>query len=157
VCHHGHGQVGEVLWEDKKITARNTGRIADGFVAPDRITTGWSPYTSFLAVRADEGHLGKLLTYTSTSWGGRNATQRLANPYRLKQRLQFPIVSLTTRERGDANSNIDPAFKIVNWSSRENFPELAPPTAPQAAAIPFVPRTDVKPRIAEIINDDIPF
>jgi hypothetical protein len=45
---------GQVLWEDRKITERDIGRIADGFPPPREIRPGWNPYTSFLAVRADE-------------------------------------------------------------------------------------------------------
>jgi hypothetical protein len=71
---------GEVLWRESKIVERNIGRISDGFAQPRQITEGWNPYTAFQAVRADDEHLGDLLTFTSSSWGGRNAFQRLVNP-----------------------------------------------------------------------------
>src|ERR1700732_3558096 len=75
--------VGEIKWHEKKIVERNIGRISDGFVPPRSITEGWNPYVAFQAVRADGDHLGQLVTYTSSSWGGRYAFQSLVNPFRL--------------------------------------------------------------------------
>jgi hypothetical protein len=151
--------VGQVLWQDHKIVERDVGRISDGFVPPRQISAGWNPYVAFQAVRADAGHLGELVTFTSSSWGGRYAFQSLVNPYRLKERRQFPICVLGTKERGDENRNIDPVFKIVSWSDRGNFQELLPPpVAPTAEAIAYSPpATPAKPNLAEVINDDIPF
>jgi hypothetical protein len=81
------------------------------------------------------------------------------NPYRLKERRQFPICVLGTKERGDENRNIDPVFKIVSWSDRGNFQELLPPPiAPAAEAIAYSPpATPAKLNLAEVINDEIPF
>ena len=90
--------VGQVLWLDRKIEEHDVGRISDGFVPPRSITEGWNPYVAFQAVRADDGYLGELVTFTSSSWGGRYAFQSLVNPYRLKQRRQFPICVLGTRK-----------------------------------------------------------
>jgi hypothetical protein len=130
--------VGQILWQDKKIIERDTGKISDGFVQPRQIMEGWNPYVAFQAVRADEGNIGELVTFTSSSWGGRHAFQSLVNPYRLKQRRQFPIVILGTEERGDKNDNVDPTFKIVGWSDRGNFGELlAPPTSPASLPPPI--------------------
>jgi hypothetical protein len=163
---------GQVLWQDGKIVDRDIGRIEDGFAPPRQLHNGWNPYTSFQAVRADEEAIGELVTFTSSSWGGRNAFQRLVNPYRLKQRRQFPICQLGTKERGDENRNIDPVFKIIGWSDRSNFGELlAPPDnsdrggGAQAAIENRAAKTSAatielqatKPRTAELIGDDIPF
>jgi hypothetical protein len=158
--------VGQVLWQDQKIVERNVGRIADGFVPPRSVMDGWNPYVAFQAVRADENHRGDLITFTSSSWGGRFVFQNLVNPFRLKQRLQFPICSLGTKERGDANGNIDPVFKLVGWSARGNFQELLPPSAVEAPALEYSydPANDIPPArdsepasLAEVLNDDIPF
>jgi hypothetical protein len=143
--------VGEILWQDKKIVDRNVGRIADGFVAPRQVQEGWNTYIAFQAVRADEEHLGELLTFTSSSWGG--AFQSLVNPFLLKRRLQFPIVLLGTKDRGDANGNIDPVFKIVGWSDRGNFQELLPPPV-ESKAIAFSPTVS---KATADIDDSIPF
>jgi hypothetical protein len=155
--------VGEVLWQDQKIIERNVGRLSDGFVPPTpaNITEKWNPYTSVVGVRCDAGHLGDLLTFTSSSWGGWFAFQRLINPWRLKGRAMFPVVTLSTKERHDENRNIDPVFKHAGWSDRENFAELLPPAAIKAPAIAFVPEMDVKSpqkqSLADALNDDIPF
>jgi hypothetical protein len=152
--------VGEILWRDHKIVDRNVGRIADGHTPPRQITEGWNPYVAFQAVRADEGHLGELVTFTSSSWGGRYAFQSLVNPFRLKGRQQFPICLLATKERGDANGNIDPVFRIVGWSDRGNFQDLLAPEPAPAIAPPTAPvllPTPKQPALAEIIKDDIPF
>jgi hypothetical protein len=147
--------VGEVLWQERKIADRHVGLIAHGHVPLRQISEGWNPYVAFQAVRADEGHIGELVTFTSSSWGGRFAFQAIVNPYRLKQRRQFPICLLMTKERGDANGNVDPVFKIVGWSDCQNFQELLPaPIEPQAAKISFAPK---QPSSAELIDDDIPF
>jgi hypothetical protein len=147
---------GQVLWQDRKIAERDIGRIHDGYAPPREIRLGWNPYTSFLCVRADEKALGELLTFTSSSWGGRNAFQKLVNPYRLKQRRQFPICELATRERGDENRNVDPLFKIVGWSDCGNFADLLPPPDKEPQAIEFRPAVEQQ-RTAELIDDDIPF
>jgi hypothetical protein len=147
--------VGEVLWSDGKIADRRVGRIADGFVPPRNVEDGWNPYIAFQAVRADDEHLGELVTFTSSSWGGRFAFQNLVNPYRLKQRKQFPLCVLETKPRHDVNGNIDPVFKIVAWSDRENFLELLPPPVERPAAIGFSPKPAALATTA--LNDEIPF
>jgi hypothetical protein len=147
--------VGQVLWRDHKIVERDVGRISDGFVPPRQISENWNPYVAFQAVRADDGHLGEPVTFTSSSWGGRYAFQSLVNPYRTKERRQFPICVFSTKERGDENRNIDPVFKIVSWSDRGHFQELLPPPiAPAADAIAYSPKPSA---LAEVIDDEIPF
>ena len=131
--------VGQVLWTDGQITEREVGRIEDGFRAISTTRAmnenhpGWSPYTQFLGVRCDDGHVGELLTFTSSAWGGRFAFESLKAMYALKRRREFPIVILGTKARGDVNHNIDGTFTAVGWTNRSNFAELlaeAPETAP---------------------------
>jgi len=151
--------LGQVLWQDSKIIGRNIGRLSDGFVPPMKkadLTPGWDPYIAFQAVRADDEHLGDLITFTSNSWGGFYAFQALVNPFRLKGRQQFPICVLKTKDRGDANGTVDPVFKIMSWSIRENFTELLPaPTAPAALPSPL-PAPKVSKATADL-DDSIPF
>jgi len=145
---------GQILWEGGKITGRTVGRISDGFVPPTKATLipGWNPYIEFQAVRTDDEHLGELITFTSSSWGGFYAFQNLTKPWRLKGRRQFPICVLSSKDRGDANSNIDPVFKIVGWSDRQNFIDLLPPpTAPAALPAPMPAGPE---GIAEMIDSD---
>jgi hypothetical protein len=148
--------VGEVRWHDRRIVDRNVGRIADGHTPPQHITEGWNPYTSFLAVRADESHRGELVTFTSSSWGGRYAFQRLVNPFRLKERQQFPICALAAKARGDANGNIDPVFRIVGWSNRGNFQDLLAPE-PAALIAPPASAAMLPEPLSVAIDDEIPF
>ena len=145
--------VGEVLWKEKKIVERNTGRLSDGFVpkTPNNISLGWNPYTSVMAVRCDEGHLGDLVTFTSSSWGGWFAFQRLINPWRLKGRKLFPRVTLATKERSDQNCNIDPVFKIFDWSARSNFSDLLDPAQLDAPSI--APALEAKSSAARNAGD----
>ena len=152
---------GKVLWQDQRIAERDVGRVASGFM-PRRaeIQESWNPYVSFQAVRADEGHLGEVVTFTSSSWGGWYAFEKLINPYRLKERRQFPVITIATKDRGDENNTIDPVFKITSlWSARENFPDLLPPPiAPAAEAIAYSPPAKPdEPSLAEVLDDDIPF
>ncbi len=142
--------IGQVLWLDKKIAERETGLVAEGFVAPRELKDGWNPYVSFQCVRVDDGGL---LTFTSSSWGGRYAFQSLVNPYRLRRRAFFPICTLGTKERRDENRNIDPVFKIVGWGPRDGFPDLLAPALP---AITHEP-TATAPALAELVSDEIPF
>ena len=156
--------VGEVLWKEQKIAQRNTGRLSDGFVprTPSNISLGWNPYISVMAVRCDDGHLGDLVTFTSSSWGGWFAFQRLINPWRLKGRSVFPVVTLATKERHDENRNIDPVFKPSGWSARSNFGDLLDPTQLDApATVPAleapVTYADVKPRLSTINGEPVPY
>ena len=96
------------------------------------------------------------MTFTSSSWGGRNAFQKLVNPYRLKQRRQFPICELATKERDDENRNIDPSFRIIGWSDCGNFADLLPPPAEEHKALEHKPPVKQQ-STAELIDDSIPF
>src|SRR5262245_21501864 len=69
--------VGWVRWQDKKIVEREIGRISDGFVPRSQCPEGWNPYTAITCVRADEGNTGQLVTFASTSWGGKKALNAL--------------------------------------------------------------------------------
>jgi hypothetical protein len=97
----------------KKIVERNIGRLSDGFLplTPATITEKWNPYIAVLGVRCDAGHLGELLTFTSSSWGGWFAFQRLINPWRLKGRTAFPVCTLSTKERHDENRNVTGRYR----------------------------------------------
>jgi hypothetical protein len=144
--------VGEVVWKDGKIVERDTGRRPPKH---GEVAEGRNPYVSFQVVRADEDYLGELATFAGSSWGAHFAFQNLINPWRLKGRRQLPICALSTKDRGDENRNINPVFKIVGWSDRENFTELLPPpVAPSSAAIAYSPKPATA---AEIVSDEIPF
>jgi hypothetical protein len=138
---------GEVRFEDKKIVEKRVGSINDGFVPADRVSEGWNRYLQVQCVRCDPDGFGQLCTFTSTSHGGYYAFLKLVNPYRRKGRMQFPICRIETKQRGDANKNIDPVFIIIAWNNISDFPDLLPP--PVAAQLPAPAHVDV--------NDEIPF
>jgi hypothetical protein len=148
---------GQILWEGGKITGRSVGQISSGFVPPTKATLipGWNPYIAFQCVRADDECLGDLLTFTASSWGGFYAFQTLTKPWLLKGRRQFPICVLSSKDRGDVNGNVDPVFKIVAWSARENFTDLLPPpTAPEAHSGSALPAPIAPDGVPEMIDSD---
>jgi hypothetical protein len=151
---------GAVLWgEDRTIIDRRLERYEDSAPCGRQLAVGWSPYTQFLAVGADERHRGQLLTFTSSSWGGRRAFHALLGPYVRKGKAEFPVCTLSTRpKRNDPNHNIDPVFSIVGWSARENFAELLPPPAELLEP----PKTTLelpksRTTAADTVDDRIPF
>jgi hypothetical protein len=62
-----------VLWDNQEIIERTPLRRYEDAAPSFDIEKGWSPYTQFLGVGADEKHLGQLVTYTSSAWSGRHA------------------------------------------------------------------------------------
>src|SRR5271168_3879654 len=63
---------GSVRWENQAIVERHIQRYEDAAPSGD-IGEGFSPYLQFLAVGADETHVGRLMTFTSSAWSGRRA------------------------------------------------------------------------------------
>jgi hypothetical protein len=133
---------GAVLWCDQKIVEKNTGRLCDGFVAPRQIPPGWNPYVGLVCVRADKEGRGQLLTFTSTSWGGKKALHTLIRPYMIRGGDFFPVISLGSHPRGDEYNTQDPVFKIEEkgWTARSHFAELLGEHVPQLEATPTGPR-----------------
>ena len=144
---------GYVRWADGKIVERRLTRYVDE--APPRKSqgvdpypSGFNPYTSVLCIGVDKTYLGELMTYAGSSWGARFAFGRLLKPYARRGERCLPIVILGTKERRDANGNIDPVFTIVDWAPLGNFPDLflgedgpALPAPKPAAAVPYPDRT----------------
>jgi hypothetical protein len=149
---------GQILWRNGIVVERDIGRLEDGFAPPGQIRDGWNPYTSFQVVSADSDSFGQLMTYTSSSWGGRRALQNLVSMYRLKGRRQFPICTLETKVRkNDKNGNIDPVFKVIGWSDRGNFGELLALPDASGGGAPAIEHQPAKTSTAELIGDNIPF
>jgi hypothetical protein len=76
-----------------------TARFQGGF--PNGLSEGFSPYTSVLLLVESSGLLG---TFTSSSWGGRNACSNLVAQFRMNRSV-FPIITLGTKPRGDVYGN----------------------------------------------------
>jgi hypothetical protein len=123
-----------VLWDNQEIIERTPLRRYEDAAPSFDIEKGWSPYTQFLGVGADEKHLGQLVTYTSSAWSGRHAFRGLIGPYLRKGKREFPIVTLGSKPRPrDPNGNIDPTFAVVDWAPRANFADMLPEAGELAA------------------------
>jgi hypothetical protein len=70
---------GSILWEDSKVADIQTKLVIEAGVS-DTVLDGYSPHTSIMMV--DEA--GLLCTFTSSSWGGRNAYLALVPQYRMQ-------------------------------------------------------------------------
>ena len=119
----------EVKWNnDRTKTLRRLNRYA--VVAPSRelLELGWLPYTIFQCSGASGNYIEQLMTFTSSSWGGRLAFQALIRPWLQRGRLEFPICTLGSKpKKNDVNCNIDPVFKNVGWAPRSDFTPMLPP------------------------------
>jgi hypothetical protein len=146
-------RMGDVRWEDNRIVDL----LADFVIKigiPENIRDGYSPYSSVLLLDED----GLFCTFSSSSWGGRNALKELIGPYRLQSQQAYPKVALSTRIRHNQYSTIDPCFIIKGWEPRAKFAALigdggsySPALLPRARA-EFEGKTS-----SEIISDEIPF
>jgi hypothetical protein len=120
---------GSVLWSnDRTIINRRLNRYAA--VAPSRepLENGRSPYTQFQCVGASGNYVGQLMTFSSSSWGGRHAFQALIRPYLQRGKREFPICTVGSRpKKNDVNGNFDPVFTIVGWAPRDDFAAILPP------------------------------
>lgn len=134
----------------------------------ERLDLGWDPFTQFQAIARDEGHAGLLLTFTSTSWGGRNAVESLVCDYVGNGRRKFPVVTLGSRPKknDDGKGNFDPVFSIGDWVVASDFTDtLADLLPPPAAAQPLAlgppkrtgPESDEGLEPGADPGDDIPF
>ena len=132
---------GSVLWSnDRTIINRRLNRYAVAAPSKEPLENGRSPYTQFQCVGASGYYVGQLMTFSSSSWGGRLAFPPLIRAWLLRGRLEFPICTLGSKPRkNDVNGNIDPVFKVVGWAPRSDFaallpPDDAPPPKPERAA-----------------------
>jgi hypothetical protein len=148
---------GRVRWKEGKIAERVLRRYAE--IEPEAdIPDGWNPYTSCLGVViTGESGIGQLVTLAGSSWAVRSAfTRLLLKPYVRLCKRQFPIATLhSTPRKNDANSNVDPVFKVIGWRPRSAFADmlgeaaelerLAPPAASVAPPIDADPDADRDP------------
>jgi hypothetical protein len=164
---------GSVRWEDRMIVERRIERYADTPPSDEPLDAAWSPYTAVQCIGNDTDHIGRLMTFTSSSWGGRRAFSALLGPYLRKGRREFPICTLGTRpKKNDPNGNIDPLFTIVGWVPRSDFADMLPPSTsppllldaakpalepPKAPSEPTPSKAKPKARGGKVIDDEIPF
>jgi hypothetical protein len=146
-------RMGDVRWEDNRIVDL----LADFVVKigiPENIRDGYSPYSSVLLL--DEN--GLFCTFSSSSWGGRNALRELIGPYRLQNQRMFPEVALSTRIRNNQYSTIDPVFVVKGWEPRAKFAALIGDGGSYSPALLARAEAEAQGKSAsEIIDDDFPF
>ncbi len=116
-------EVGEVRFDDdgNKVGER-VGRIEDGFIPDKQLEPDWSPSTKIVAVGLSPDVRGQVMTFRSSSWGGRFAFNTLIGTYCRFRQQQFPAVYLdTTKKTRNGNVVIDPLFIPDSWLPRESF------------------------------------
>jgi hypothetical protein len=109
--------LGEILFRNGELVEQRVGRIADGFRPAEKVTPPWTPSTSFVCIDTD----GQVMTFRSSSWGGRHAFDALKGSFMRLRCRQYPIVTLaTTKCKRSGNDVIDPALRICGWTPRES-------------------------------------
>jgi hypothetical protein len=146
-------RMGQVRWEDNRIVDL----LADFVVKigiPEDIRDGYNPYSSVLLLDED----GLFCTFSSSSWGGRNALRELIGPYRLTGQQMFPRATLGTRIRHNQYSTVDPVFVVKDWVPRAKFAALIGDGGSYSPALLPQPRAEFDGKSsAEILGDEIPF
>jgi hypothetical protein len=129
--------LGEVLFSAGVKVDQRVGRPEDGFEPAKKLEPGWSPSTSIVCVGASDDIRDRIMTFRSSSWGGRRAFNALAPTYwRFRQRA-FPIVYLdTVKKDRSGNDVIDPLFVVDRWVPRETFAAPSLPKLENAAPAP---------------------
>ena len=153
-------QHGSVLWDDRTIVDRRLQRYTDVPPSREPPKPGWAPYTQCQAVGASGNYVDQQLTFSSSSWGGRNAFYSLIARTHLRGKREFPICTLGSKpKKNDPNGNFDPTFTVVGWAPRSDFTPMLPPddeppltggAVARIASAKFGGASDT-------INDDAPF
>jgi hypothetical protein len=174
-------------WQDKKPTHKISGRRVDGFINPPRHLLPeyenkdgtWpigakgpaDPWQEGQRLTLRDLATGELVTWSSTSWGGRIAIGELLDQWAAECRQHpglMPVVLLTSYERPtDYGPTPTPRLKIIDW---EAFgPDALPPGDPtktaatrralealQTLALPK-PTASTKTQQRGDMDDEIPF
>lgn len=139
---------GTVKWSNERITERRTQSYLRVAPTSEPLELGWSPYTSVQCIGANGEYVEQLVTFSSTTWGGRNAFHGLVRLWVRKGQREFPICTLGSKpKKNDPNGNVDPTFMIVGWALRSDFAAFLPPDDEP-------PPTSGE---AAPIDDDLPF
>jgi hypothetical protein len=141
VAHVEHWTRGWVKFKRGELVERKVGRVADGFVVPqreeldDNDSSTWETDTrgepqdpwsaqSYLPL---EDETGEILTFVSGSVGGRQAVSRLAGrAARQMATMGLPIIKLGIESYKHPNyGRIDkPDFQIIGWTNPNPKPEV---------------------------------
>jgi hypothetical protein len=152
---------GSIGWLDQKINYLNKDFVSRIGIPP--VEDGRSPYTSLELI--DEA--GSVLTFTSSSWGGRNCCTALIPQYRQMGLTMLPVIYLSSKPRiNQYGTGTDPVFAVKDWAPRSRFaailgPEeietkaIAAPAPDMAAESKAQPTT--KKKATDELNDEIPW
>jgi hypothetical protein len=72
---------GEILFSAGEKIDERVGRPEDGYRPALQLEPGWSPSTSVVCVGASDDIRDQVMTFRSSSWGGRRAFNALVNTY----------------------------------------------------------------------------
>jgi hypothetical protein len=136
--------LGEVLFSAGEKVDERVGRPEDGFEPAKKLEPGWSPSTWIVCVGASDDIRDRIMTFRSSSWGGRRA-DLLAVPTRA-----FPIVYLdTVKKDRSGNDVIDPLLIVERWVPRETFAAPSLPKPENAAPAVTAPTPKAEQPVAD--------
>jgi hypothetical protein len=175
-----------VRWIAKKPTHKITGRRVDGYINPPRHTLpeydkkDWpigpkgpkDPWQESLRIVLRDLVRDELVTWVSSSWGGRGAMGELLDAYLadVKNHVgQMPVVLLTSWDKPslDYGKVPTPRFKVIGWQAFG--PDASPPGDPAKGAATrkalehlqtlALPSPAAAPKAAQRsdMDDEIPF
>jgi hypothetical protein len=174
-----------VKWRAKKVAGKvGPGRRVDGFILPSRDELGdlnendWEwrgdkrqdPWTVNEQITVKATGDGTLLTWVTSSWGGRKAIGHFLKAYAREAKRhpgEYPVALLTSRSEPhpEYGTVIKPILKIVSWQAFGDG--AAPPGMPlretQQVLTSSQPQpkltapTKTKSSLADDMGDSIPF
>jgi hypothetical protein len=145
---------GWVKFEDGKVVEQRVGKVADGFILPDRDELGdtdeskWTrdatgeprdPWSSQMYLPMENTDTGEVVVFVTASHGGRSAIGTLCNVAARNLHKGLPVIRLNTSSyRHRSYGRIEtPDFPVVNWTGAHVEAR--------------------KPSVAKELDDEIPF
>jgi hypothetical protein len=137
-------ELGEIQFlEGGGVVDSRIGLVSEGFMPAETIPEGWNPHTAVQAIGVDDEHRGMMITYRSSSWGGRDALILVGKNYAAWGERFNPLVTLATvKKRRGGNNVVDPSFRVMDrvpsGGAANGEPKAieAPKTAVEKAAEP---------------------
>jgi hypothetical protein len=181
VLSYAHGYI---KWEKRKRVFKALGRPIDGFrlparnQLPDQDEDRWpvnskgqqeDPWVQTHQVTMRDCSDDTLVTWVTTSWGGRQALGALLKTYAREAKKHsnlMPVVQIASREEQnpDFGPILKPVLQIIDWRA---FGEDAAPAGDPTAPLPTLPtqtsvvvpmQRNAKPvSLGDDMDDDIPF
>lgn len=165
-------QTGWIHWKDGKPDERKYVHALTNAIPPKRQELGdlceldwpqdkqgkprdpWQQEDNVIVISHDDGDT---LLFSTGTYGGRKALQKLTRAWISHGERAFPVVTLQSESVKNQHGSITerPVFEIVGWSEPDNFTQVLEMYLPGYQ--PPVPQLEAKPSTAEIIDDDIPF